>query len=103
MAPPPNLSYSDSTYLTIIFPHSSPFIHQPTLFSPSPPLPYPLTHISQIGELEDSHIYKVEVDKSTWDDVKEQVLRGLKGNVDVGSVREMEEPKMRVKRGGGEL
>lgn len=98
MAPPPALSHSTHAYLTLTFPPSSPFISNPALLSSyTSSLPAPISHISQVGELQDSHIYQVNVPKSEFERVKEQVLAGLKG---MGKVRVMEEPKMRAKRGG---
>jgi hypothetical protein len=62
-----------------------------------------LNHVSQVGELRDSHIYQIkDVDKSQWEAVKEQVMNALKSTDGVGSVQELK-PAQRAKRGGGEL
>ncbi|KAG7531972.1 hypothetical protein FFLO_03979 [Filobasidium floriforme] len=113
MAPPPALSYSTHAYLTITLKPNTPLFDNPqtlgTPDSPSPSLvkslPVPLVYVSQVGELVDSHIYQVDASKEVFKEVKEQVLeslRELKGE-GVLKVDVMEEPKMRIKRGGEEL
>lgn len=113
MAPPPALSYSTHAYLTLTLKPNTPLFDNPqtlgTPDSPSPSLakslPVPLVYVGQVGELVDSHIYQVDATKEVFEGVKEQVLeslRELKGE-GVLKVDVMEEPKMRMKRGGEEL
>lgn len=108
MPPPPTLDHATNTYLSLTFPPTSPYIHNPTSLKrlPTPPEQQQnrafqlvqLHHVSQVGELEDSHIYQVDgVDKTQWDRVKDQVLGALKGDKGVGVVQELQ-PRVRVKR-----
>lgn len=110
MAPPPALDHAANTYLSLTFPASSPYIHDPSLLKDIPPSTQPpsaqpgafqliqLHHVSQVGELEDSHIYQVDgVDKSEWERVKGQVVGALKGDQGVAAVQELV-PRVRAKR-----
>lgn len=110
MSPPPALDHAANTYLSLTFPASSPYIHNPSSLSrlpsgtasPSANAPsfqlIQLHHVSQVGELEDSHIYQVDgVDKSEWERVKGQVLGALKGDQGVAAVQELV-PRVRAKR-----
>ncbi|KAJ9107038.1 hypothetical protein QFC19_002907 [Naganishia cerealis] len=111
---PPTLNYAANTYLSLTFPPSSPYIHNPSALTGIPnsgsDTPQPtaegtrsfqmvqLQHVSQVGALEDSHIYQVDgVDKSEWERVREQVLGALKGDKGVTAVQELQ-PKTRSKR-----
>lgn len=111
MSPPPTLNHATNTYLSLTFPPSSPYLHNPSSLnlpsassdqqsaaeSPAFQL-IQLHHISQVGELEDSHIYQVGgVDKSEWERVRGQVLGALKEDKGVAVVQELK-PKTRVKR-----
>lgn len=108
MAPPPTLDHASNTYLALTFPPTSPYIQNPSsLKHLSPPSEQSenrafqlvqLHHVSQVGELEDSHIYQVDgVDKTEWERVKDQVLGALKGDRGVRAVQELK-PRVRVKR-----
>ncbi|KAJ9105309.1 hypothetical protein QFC21_001677 [Naganishia friedmannii] len=111
---PPALNYAANTYLSLTFPPSSPYIHNPSsLTGISNNTPHSaqytdadarnfqtvqLQHVSQVGELQDSHIYQVDgVDKSEWERVREQVLGALKGDKGVSAVQELK-AKTRAKR-----
>ncbi len=97
-APPPAIDYAHSTYLSIIFPPTSPFYSAPSTLS----LYTPVTHVSQVGELKDSHVYQVGVEKNEWDTIKDRVMNEIRALPGVAVVSELK-PTMRTKRGGGEL
>lgn len=113
---PPALNYAANTYLSLTFPPSSPYIHNPSSLTSISDTDtntnsahrsndgarnfqmIQLQHVSQVGELEDSHIYQVDgVDKSEWERVREQVLGALKGDRGVSAVQELK-AKARAKR-----
>ncbi|KAJ9120833.1 hypothetical protein QFC22_002767 [Naganishia vaughanmartiniae] len=112
---PPSLNYAANTYLSLTFPASSPYIHNPSSLTVIPNTSpssgahmhdgggrnfqmVQLQHVSQVGELEDSHIYQVDgVDKSEWERVREQVLGALKGDKGVSAVQELK-ARARAKR-----
>ena len=111
MSPPPALDHAANTYLSLTFPSSSPYMHNPSSLTRLPSSDadaqsantrafqlIQLHHVSQVGELEDSHIYQVDgVDKSEWERVKGQVLGALKGDQGVAVVQELV-PRVRAKR-----
>jgi hypothetical protein len=98
MSAPPALDYIHSTYLSITFPPTSPYYSSPDTFS----LSTPITHVSQIGELKDSHVYRVGVEKDEWEGIKDRVMQEARGVLGVAQVKELV-PAQRAKRGGGGL
>ena len=102
MAPPPALSYDTHIYLTLTLKPDTPLFHDPRSLQ-SRSLPVGVTHVAQIGELQDSHIYQIDGPKSEFERVKAQVLASLREQQGVVKVEVMPEPKMRVKRSAEDL
>lgn len=99
MSPPPALSHETHTYLTLtLLPNTALFTDPSSLQARS--LPIPVSHVSQVGELQDSHIYQVDAPKVEFERVKAQVLASLREQEGVAGVSVMQEPKLRAKRGG---
>jgi hypothetical protein len=100
MSPPAALSHETCSYVVLTFNPASPFFNQPSLLQERSEIPAPIVHVSQVGELQDSHIYQVAGSKSEFERVKDQVMASLREQEGVAGVKVLEEPKMRAKRGG---
>lgn len=122
MTPPVPLDHAHNAYLTLVFSPSSPYLSSPPAsLRPHdlPPTIHHLAHVSQVGELKDSHVYQVEFEtdagpltnhpsarldpKKEFDRVKDQVVDSLKRQQGVDRVMVLAEPRMRAKRVTDEL
>jgi hypothetical protein len=92
MALPTN--YNQNKYLAVTFRRGSEYIEHPSNLAMSIP---DLQYIGQIGQLKDAHLYGIPL--AAWATFNIGQLDSLR---DVTSVR-IQEPKIRTKRGGGEL
>ncbi|KIM19413.1 hypothetical protein M408DRAFT_334407 [Serendipita vermifera MAFF 305830] len=92
MALPTN--YNLNKYLAVIFERDSEYISHPSDLVASVPA---LEYVGQIGQLQDSHLYAIPL--AVWDTFDMRQLESLRGITSV----QIQEPKMRVKRGGDDL
>lgn len=86
--------YNQHKYLALTFRRGSEYIEYPSNLVMSIP---DLQYIGQIGQLKDAHLYGIPL--AAWDTFDVSQLESLR---DVTSVQ-IQEPKMRAKRGGEEL
>lgn len=92
MALPTN--YNLNKYLAVIFEPNSEYISHPSdLVALVPALEY----VGQIGQLQDSHLYAIPL--TVWHTFDMRQLETPRGITSV----QIQEPKIRVKRGGDDL
>jgi hypothetical protein len=99
MSQPPNLQFNAHSYLTVTTLNPPP----PSLLQQRSSNPIPLSYVSTVGSLPDEHIYQIDNTprgSEQYEQIKADVIRTLQGTEGVKGVKMMEEPKMRVKRGG---
>jgi hypothetical protein len=90
--------YTQNKYIAVIFKRDSAYIHDPsTLITTSVARSNGMDYVGQVGQLREAHLYSIPL--SNWGTFDIEGLR----KVDGISSAEVQEPKMRAKRGGDEF
>jgi len=89
---PPKLDYNSNVYLAVTLPSSSTFLSQPQTLADRHHL---LTHVGQVGQLDDIHMYSVP--KADWQQNQDEVLSLLRAQAGVGRV-DVQIPAQRTRR-----
>lgn len=95
------VDYAANTYIAVTLAADSPYFQNPGSISSHPSLAsLPVHHVGKVGALDDVQLFSVP--KTTWEHVQDQVIATLKELDSVKGV-EVQVPKQRAKRVGGEL
>lgn len=91
---PHTLDYNLNVYLAVSLTDASKYKYEPINIAPA-------TDIGNVGSLEDVKL--LSVPKDAWLDAQEQILHILNGDRENVQRVDVQQPKLRTKRGGDEL
>lgn len=97
------MDYTLNTYLAITLAPASPYFSSPAnLVAAVRDAPFQLVYVGNVGALQDTHLYSIP--KSQYEQVKNQVFSAL-DTLKPNHIRsiDIQVPRQRAKRAGGEL